>query len=455
MEYSAAYQNGYWNGLVFLLDKKGNFNSGLLPKVRDWLNERGEVFTETDKRSAVIPSIPIDLTKKLQALKMVPRDYQERTLEAIKNNERGIIRSCTGSGKSLVAALATALLGKSTTVYVIGIDLIKQFHDLFSALFDEPIGFIGNGVCDIQRINIASIWSIGCALKVKPKNILLASEDNEDEKEVSETNAQKIVKMLAETKIHIFDESHVVATDTITHIYWNINPERIYGFSGTPFRDDNTDLLINGILGEQIINVSASELISKGVLAQPIIKFLPVPKQSVGGNDIYQTVYRDYIVENDVRNTMIIEQTQMLLDKKYTPLVLFKQIKHGQILLEKMQTVGIKCKMLYGEDTLEQRTEVKRMLLDKEIQVILASTIFDLGIDIPMLSGLVLCGGGRSSIKTLQRVGRVIRGYKGKKIAAVVDFYDQCKFLKKHSEIRCKIYSSEKGFNVIKCKGLK
>jgi len=144
-----------------------------------------------------------------------------------------------------------------------------------------------------------------------------------------------------------------------------------------------------------------------------------------------------------------------LLNKNYTPLVLFKQINHGNILLEKLQNAGIKCEMLYGNDTIERRNEVKEMLISKKISVILASTIFDLGVDIPELNALVLCGGGRSSIRALQRIGRVIRAFPGKKFAAVVDFYDQVKFLKKHSVIRYDIYSSEPGFKVIKCKEMK
>ena len=70
--------------------------------------------------------------------------------------------------------------------------------------------------------------------------------------------------------------------------------------------------------------------------------------------------------------------------------------------------------MLYGEDNLEERNKVKQQLYDKEIDIILASSVYDVGVDLSILSGLVLCGGGKSSIKTLQRVGRVIRG--GKKI---------------------------------------
>jgi superfamily II DNA or RNA helicase len=227
----------------------------------------------------------------------------------------------------------------------------------------------------------------------------------------------------------------------------------MYGFSGTPFRDDNSDLLINSILGEQIINVSASELIRLNLLAQPMIKFYTVPKLPINGN--YTTVYKEYIVENDIRNNMIAQIAKELIDKKYTPLVLFKQIKHGEILLEKLEEKDIKCAMLYGNDSLDRRNEIKQSLIDKEISLILASTIFDIGLDLPELNALILGSGGKSSIRALQRIGRVIRPLPGKKIAAVVDFYDQVKFLKKHSMTRHAIYSAEDGFKIIKSKEMK
>lgn len=351
---------------------------------------------------------------------------------------------------TLCTALITAKKNKPTILYVIGLDLLDQFHKLFSKLFNEPIGYIGDGICNIERINIASIWTIGRSLKLD--NIIEDDSDN-SEKELDEKNSVKILRLLKETKLHIFDESHVVATNTISEIYKNIDPEYIYGFSGTPFRDDNSDLLINGILGEQIINVSASELIKLNLLATPLIKFYTVPKMPV--SSVYTAVYKEAIVENDIRNNMIANIAKELVDKKYTPLILFKQIKHGEILLEKIEDRGLKCAMLYGNDSLDRRNEIKEELVNKKIDLILASTIFDIGLNLPELNALILAGGGKSSIRALQRIGRVLRPGPGKKIAAVVDFYDQVKFLKKHSMTRFRIYSSEDGFKVIKSKEMK
>jgi len=452
VEYTAAFQNG-WSGFTYLLSKGGKFDLGLLTKVKNYFDEQGFVYKIEDKRPAKIINEPLDIDHNLKKYNLIPRDYQTRIVDLIDEHDRGVIRAATGSGKTNITALMVAKINKPTIIYVIGLDLLDQFHKLYSILFDEEIGYIGNGVCNPKRITIASIWTIGKALNLDKKT-LIDDEDSIIEKDVEPSNFEKIINCLKQCKVHIFDESHVITTNTIASIYKTIDPEYIYGVSGTPFKDDNSYLQVNAILGEQIVNVSASELIEKGVLAQPIIKFITVPKLKLESSQ-YLGVYKEYIVENEVRNNLIIKHTQDLVSKNYPTLVLFKQIKHGEILLEKMQDAGIKCLMLDGSDSLDKRNEIKEKLVSKEIDVILASTIFDIGLNLPELSGLVLCGAGKSQIRSNQRIGRVIRGLPGKKYAAVIDFYDQSKFLKNHSKLRCATYLSEPGFKVIKSKEMK
>lgn len=454
VEYTPAYKNG-WDGVTYLLDNNGYFLIGLLDKVKKFLANQKLKFEVVDNRKLINQNNSIDIEDKLSKLNMIPRSYQKRILDAAIDNSRGIVRACTGSGKTLCTALITAKFNKPTIIYVIGLDLLQQFHSLFSSIFDEPIGFIGNGVCNIHRINVASIWTIGSALKTK-KSVL--TDDELEEKEISPTErqSQDILKMLRDTKVHIFDESHVVTTDTIKDIFSQINPEHIYGFSGTPFRDDGSDLLINGILGEQIVNVTASELIQEGHLAQPIIKFVRVPKTYLGtGTSNYQVVYKEYISENIIRNNLIINNTKDLLTKNYQVLVLFKHLQHGKNLCQLFDAQNISYEYLSGSDPLEKRLKVKENLLSKKSNLVLASSIFDIGVDISSLSALVLTGGGKSSIRALQRIGRVIRKFPGKKFSAIVDFYDDVKFLKTHSKKRHKIYSTETGFKIIVPKELK
>lgn len=452
VEYTAAYSNG-WNGITYLLSKANKFDLGLLENVKEYLNSSKIDFTIEDNRTAKSISEELDISENLKKHGLIPRDYQLRIIKSLNNNDRGIIRAATGSGKSLVAALMVAKLNKPTIIYVIGLDLLSQFHELFSKIFNEEIGYVGNGVCKIGRITIASIWTIGKALDLGDDLFL---DDENDSKELSPRveNCFKIKELLKQTKVHIIDECHVVTTNTISSIYKQIDPEYIVGLSGTPYRNDGSDLLITSILGEKIIDISASELIEKGILAQPIIKFVSVPKKIMHSTN-YQVVYKDYIVENPIRNNLILDNVKQLLEKKYTPLVLFKHIRHGDILYELFLNAGIKCRMLYGNDSLIVRNEVKEQISNKEIDVVLASTIYDLGVDLPILSALVLCGGGKSSIRALQRIGRCIRKYPGKSHSCVVDFYDNARFLKGHSVDRFQVYKSEPGFKIIKCKELK
>jgi superfamily II DNA or RNA helicase len=446
-EFSYQHKNYNWDGTIYLMGKKNEFALGLLSKVKEFLIANQQQFTIDDQRVPVPFGQEIDIADKLKQLKTIPRDYQIEILNACLANDKGIIRSCTGSGKTTCAAMITAKMNYPANIYVIGLDLLQQFYNLFMEIFDEPIGFIGNGKCEVHRINIVSIWTAGRALGVK--EIIAADEEVGDEEEDNSVNYPKIIKCLRAAKLHMFDECHTITSQTIKTIYEIIDPERIYGLSGTPFRDDGTTLLSNSILGEQIIDVPASRLIKAGYLAQPIIKFIKVPKMHIGGQPNYQTIYKEYITENIIRNNLIVENTKELLTKGYQVLVLFKHLAHGKNLKELFDEAEIAYEYLSGKDQLDVRIEAKNRLSNKESNLILASTIYDIGVNIPTLSALVLCGSGRSTIKSLQRCGRILRPLPGKKFAAIVDFYDDVKYLKNHSKIRYNIYKSEDGFKII------
>src|SRR5690606_14891566 len=123
-------------------------------------------------------------------------------------------------------------------------------------------------------------------------------------------------------------------------------------------------------------------------------------------------------------------------------LVLFKNKAHGKRLY-KMLSGKISCAMLDGDDDFKIREEVCDKIKIGEIDCIIASTIFDIGVDLPVLSALVIAGGGKSSVRALQRVGRILRLYHGKTIAPVIDFCDQAPFLLDHSLKRKEILELE------------
>jgi superfamily II DNA or RNA helicase len=183
-------------------------------------------------------------------------------------------------------------------------------------------------------------------------------------------------------------------------------------------------------------------------LVKPIIKFTKVPKLDEDLPKSYPTVYKKYIIENPIRNNYIINGAQKLVEQGYQTLVLYSRISHGKFLHSEIQK-HLPCMLLSGKDSTKKREEVKKKLENRDINCIVASTIFDIGVDLPSLSGLIIAGGGKSSVRALQRIGRVIRKHPGKQHAAIMDFLDQARFLKSHSVARHRVYASERGFDVI------
>jgi len=432
-----------WDGFKKLLNTNLTFATGLLDRVKKFYAAANKELEIIDSRPPKSVGEPKDVRANLEKMDIVPYDYQQHVVDNIDGYERGIIKLATGGGKSLIAALVTAHLGKKTIIYVVGKDLLYQFYKLFSQVFDEEIGLIGDGNCIIKDINIASVWTVGQALGMKKADILL--DDNENEKLLGSNKYSEILKLMKSTRVHIIDECHMAACDTIQKIYKCCTPEHIYGLSGSPWRDDGADMLIESVLGGYIMNIPATQLIKSGHLAQPIIKFVSVPKMKCERN--YKQAYRDYIVENQTRNDLVLKYAKTLVQKGYKTLILFNSIKHGKILYD-LISPHIKCALLDGSDDQKTRNKVKRDLENGKINCILASRIFDLGIDIPALSGLIVACAGKSTVRALQRIGRVIRKFESKKHAAVVDFVDNTVFLRNHAEIRRKIYASEGGFEV-------
>jgi superfamily II DNA or RNA helicase len=446
--YKGYYKNGSfvrWDGIHRILTKRLTFPYGLLDRVRDFYSDAGKSLIIEDRRTPKTPINSIDIHDNLLKIKKEPRPYQNDVLSVVKDKDCGVIRSATGSGKSLMAAMITAYFGKPTFIYVIGTDLLYQFHNFFNEVFDEDVGVIGDGLCEIKKINIVSVWTIGQAIGLKSQ---ITTDKIGKEKSLGDSKYNDIRKLMKTVKLNIFDECHMSSCNTIQEIYKNINPEYIYGMSASPWRDDGSDLLIESIFGSKIVDISASPLIDQGYLVPPLIKFVKVPKYKEKLTKKYPHIYKKYVVENDIRNSLVSQWAKILVDKNYKVLVLYTQIAHGKILYKKISE-ELPCILLSGKDSIDARNKAKERLESGEVNCIIASTIFDIGVDMPALSGLILAGAGKSSVRALQRIGRVIRPWKGKKRAAVIDFYDDVHYLSKHSKERKKIYSSEKGFTVI------
>jgi superfamily II DNA or RNA helicase len=120
-------------------------------------------------------------------------------------------------------------------------------------------------------------------------------------------------------------------------------------------------------------------------------------------------------------------------------LILVNHIEHGNDLFSFLDALG--------EDVIFLNGGSKKRNEKMDHRIIIATSIFDEGIDIPHLKHLIIAAGGKSAIRTTQRIGRVLRRFPGKNVAMVHDFVDNCRWLKKHYLERRAIY--EQDFEIV------
>lgn len=361
---------------------------------------------------------------------------------------RFLLGDFTVTHNTLISAMITAKYNLPAMIYVVGKDLLYQFYKEFKkALGEENVGIIGDGLCEIKRFNICSVWTAITAFDVKQKVSLDDEDWNPEFIDLDSKQKKDIKNAIENSNVAIYDEAHFLATDTLQTIYKaGKKCKYIIGLSGTDWRDDGADLLLESVCGPRIYNMPASKLIEENYLVPANIVIFDVPEVNKNLGNKYISIYNTYITNNEVRNSMIIDSARSLINKGRRVLILVRYISHGNKLSEMIS--DIPHYFVNGELDSETRNSVKEEFENGDLKCLIASSVYDIGVDIPCLDALILAGGGKSSVRALQRIGRVIRKFPNKNNAIVVDFFDNAKFLDNHSGIRILVYETEKQFKI-------
>lgn len=276
-----------------------------------------------------------------------------------------------------------------------------------------------------------------------------AGEDNVFDITVDETHCFFANNMLVHNCQHWSATTCQIISD---HSY---NARFKYGLSATPFRDLGDDLLIDACFGKLIAEISASFLIKQNILVRPTIYFVHTRKRFDDEDISYATAYKEGIVENEERNLLIANIAQNMVKQGRHVLILAKHIEHGKTL----EALTPNSAFLHGAHSSKVRQNHIDQMRDRKAPITIATSIFDEGVDVKPLDGLILAGSGKSQTRALQRVGRVIRTFQDpltgfvKKDAYIVDFNDNMKYMLSHSRARRRIYETEPEFIIKDFKG--
>ena len=391
-----------WDGRRrLLLEPESIFPAGLLDRVRAAMEEAGcppEIADLTDyppplRDAPVLFDIPGE--GKL-------RDYQLEGIARALERRRGILKIATGGGKTVLAAGLISQLGRPSVILVESIDLLRQTVAVLERHLRQPVGVIGDGRWVEAEFTVASVGTLAARLAGQGKAFLRSRQ------------------------LVIYDEVHHGASDTSFKVLMACPAAWRIGLSATPTgRSDGADLKTTGALGPVIFEVCPRELVAAGVLVRPVVEFVPVDEPLLPCAIDYQTAYRLGIVENQQRHRLAAARVKQYLDAGLHVLVLVRQIDHGRALLAALHDVGVTAEFVFGaEHGTEERGAALDRLRDGRLRCLVASEIFDEGVDAPAIDALVLAGGGKSEIRTIQRLGRGMRGGKRSPVLHVCDFAD-------------------------------
>lgn len=198
--------------------------------------------------------------------------------------------------------------------------------------------------------------------------------------------------------------------------------------TATPNMKDSEEanMRLTAVSGTVGIRVSEKELIDKGILATPYFNFVQ-SKAPVGvlRGTAFQTAYERGIVKNAGRNMQIVELCRQAKSYGQPAMVLIQRTDHGDILKNLLKTLGLKVEFIRGEDSQDVRQAALDALGAGKLDVLLGTTILDVGVDVPAVGMVILAGGGKAEVAVRQRIGRGLRAKKvGPNVCFVVMFED-------------------------------
>lgn len=266
------------------------------------------------------------------------------------------------------------------------------------------------------------------------------------------------VALLSKFELVILEEAHEASGAGFYGIMSHcINAHYRLALTATPFMKDDQEanMKLMAVAGPVGIKVSEEMLIDRGILAKPFFKYRKplTPAAKLFRGTAWASAYRLGVVEYESRNDAIVAEAVMGKSYGLTTMCLIQHKAHGETLARKMTAAGLRVEFIYGESDHETRKRQLRKLADGMLDVLIGSTILDVGVDVPAVGMIILAGGGKAEVALRQRIGRGLRKKKlGPNVAFVVDFMDTSNdHLRGHYIQRRAIVEGTKGFgeNVI------
>jgi superfamily II DNA or RNA helicase len=381
------------------------FFRGHLDRVLQYLQNKN-VKVEVDYSGNLhIPQEPY----KLNGIQFRPDQIDLMNNAIMYQEQNGVIVAPTGTGKTILQmGIRSAFPKHRALILAHTIDIVQQTVDEFLKFGFDDVQQIGGGKQYKGEFGETVVSTIQSFKKI----------DIDD--------------WIDQFPVLIIDEAHHVTKFDGGYakvLRYILSPVKI-GFTATLPTQEEAEMALEGLVGPVVGEQTINEATDLGILAEPHIKLLKSPYDSYTRSlNRYPEVYEDGIINNEKRNRIIVDTILMHKVIGDISLIFVNRIEHGKNLVELFKTEG-SCYVPFvrGDMKPTERKNIKQSLIEGKRKVVIATTAWKEGINIPSLNVVFNAGGGKDELPVLQAIGRGLRRTDKKDKVTIYDFFDPSHF---------------------------
>ena len=358
----------------------------------------------------------------LEKYRLKPNSMQERFIANLRKileqgEERALLISATGTGKTFASAFAMRELGFKRVLFLVHrVTLAKQAKKSFEKVFGKKVtmGVVGAGFYEYEKEYVfATVETLN-----RDTHLFQYQPDTFD--------------------CIILDEAHHSSNNIYAKVINYFKPKLFLGMTATPDkRDDNQQ-------GKNIYEIFHYQIAYEIRLQQAMEEDLLCPFHYFGISEIISlddkmlqaTKLTDAAfnqLTSDERVRHIIEQSEYYgySGNRVKGLIFCSRVKECEELSKKFNELGYRTVTLSGNDNEDKRQEAfERLAMDEEdatedrqpLDYIFSRDILNEGVDIVEVNQVIMLRPTQSPIVFIQQLGRGLRKAPGKEYVVILDF---------------------------------
>src|SRR5262245_379339 len=328
------------------------------------------------------------------------RDYQEQAVERAVRRLQGTVILPPGGGKTTIGAAIIGRIGRSALVVVHTDELVDQWCETLRSRLGIQAGRAQRGAVRFGPVTVAIVNTLDDVLIGLP----------------GLARAWGTV---------IVDECHFAPAAMFQRVIGRLPARYRFGLTATPEREDGLGPLIGWSFGDRLIEVEARDLIRRGFLIAPRVRVVKTNFYFDVGEVSKRRIPSELhtaLVSNASRTALIADIASKEAARGERVLVLSNSIEHCEAIASRLN--GSAHAVVTSKTKKSERRERVAEFRDGRLPLLLATSLADHGVDWPQLSRVVLALPGSSTARTIQRLGRLMRNYPGKR-PELIDVVDE------------------------------